>query len=169
MLHTPKGLKEPIVHIIFYRLTECLLLVRFLRLGTDLRVTFTFDHFSYMTIWFCFFWVHFQFFQLLPVIGPLAVSLQRLLLNPAAFMILFAMFSTFMIIFFKLINPGKVECVEDFSSMLMSTYSTFLVLVNLLHFRTFEVEAEVCLYTSHVIYVYMGPIMLINFLIGTFS
>ena len=122
-----------------------------------------------MMIVFCLNWSHVQFIQLLSAVCPLTVSIQRLLGNLAACMTLFTSFAvTFSIIFFNVINYGKVKCVE-FSSAIVRVHSTFRILVSMIDFRSFEVENDVSLDTAHVLYVAMGPIMLINYLIGTFS
>ena len=116
-------------------------------------------------------WSILQFFQLLPAIGHFAVTLQRLLANLLSCIIAFVFFTLMMgQIFFRLVNENRVQCDKQFDwEGARYLYSSFLVLIHMIDFRTIEVEDRVTVYITHVIFVFMASIMLINFLIALFS
>ena len=178
MFKTPVGPKRMVVQVTFYKVSQlicyisvaCSLSVRLLRLKHGLQVSFTFDHVSYFIIGFCLNWSILQFAQALPAVGHFTVSLQRMLHSVLAFMLLFVSFATtFVFIFSLLVNQNKTSCVPEFSTTLESFYSTWRALINMLQFRAFSVSDEVTLYLAHVIYVGVGSILMLNFVIATFS
>ena len=178
MHKTPAGPKPMVVQIAFYKVSQmmcylsvaCSLTVRLLRLKKGLDISFTFDHVSYSVIGFCISWSILQFAQALPAVGHFAVSLQRMLKCLLAFMLLFVSFAiTFVIIFNKLVNQNKITCVPEFSTTLDSLYSTWRALINMMQFRYVSVSDRVTLYLAHVLYVGIGSIMMLNFVIATFS
>ena len=98
------------------------------------------------------------------------MSLQRMLDSLLALVILFVSFAlTFVLIFSILVNQNKIACVPEFSTFMESLYSTWRALINVLQFRSLSASDEVTLYLTHVMYVGIGSILMINFLIATFS
>lgn len=178
LIETPKGRKRHTVHIIFYRFSQFVLyvivlinlVVRWLRLRAILFVPPLFDNVSYLIILFCFTWSMMQFIQLLPVVGPFTVSLQRMLANLLGFLCMFSVFAAYYsAIFDRLVNQKKPVCEKEFASITATLYSTFRTLINTLDFRSFLVQDPFTLMLAHISFVFTGSILLINLLIALFS
>ena len=179
MGRTPRGNKNSIVHVLFYRLSQTLLYItviicltlRLSRLHLDYEISPNFDAFATILMTFWLTWSILQFVQLLPGVGHFIVALQRLLANLLSCIAVFAMFTlVFAGLFFQIINENHIECVKQFDFHSGTyIYSTFLILIHMFDFRTIETEDRLTLYILHIIYVFMASIMLINFLIALFS
>ena len=178
LFKTPMGLKRMVVQVAFYKVSQlicyisvaCSLTARLFRLKRGLDINVTVDHVSYFIIGFCLNWSILQFVQALTAVGHFTMSLQRMLDSLLALMILFVSFAfTFVLIFSILVNQNKIACVPEFSTFMESLYSTWMALINTLQFRSLPASDEVTLYLTHVMYVGIGSILMINFLIATFS
>ena len=178
LFQTPMGLKRMVVQVAFYKVSQlicyisvaCSLTARLFRLKRGLDINVTVDHVSYFIIGFCLNWSILQFVQALPAVGHFTMSLQRMLDSLLALVILFVSFAfTFVLIFSILVNQNKIACVPEFSTFMESLYSTWRALINILQFRSLSASDEVTLYLTHVMYVGIGSILMINFLIATFS
>ncbi len=178
LTETPKGTKQPIVHVFFYRISQFCLYVtvfvsfvlRQLRIYEGIDVPMFFDNASYCLIIFCFIWSIMQFVQLIPFVGHFTVSLQRMFETLVLFLVLYAAFTgIFCVLFFRIINEGQDNCFAEFSNSFVIAYSTFRVLINTMDFTTLDVRDEMTLYFCHVTYVFTGSILLINYLIAMFT
>lgn len=176
---TPKGKKQTVVHIKFYKATQVLLYIailvnftlRLLRIRSSFHPTVLLDNLSHAFISIAFLWSLLIFFPFLHKIGHFTVVMQRLLETLVAFFFFFA-FYTFWCsqIIFRVANHNQLTCLEEFdfvSGRLL--YSTFLTMVHMLDFRNIRCEDKFTLYVMHVIYVFTVVIMLINFLVAMFS
>ena len=176
---TPRGRKNSIVHVLFYRISQTLLYItvimgltfRLLRLHLNYELPPNFDAFALILITFWLTWSMLQFVQLLPGVGHFVVALQRLLANLLSYITVFALFTfVFAEMFFRIVNINHTECAKQFDFHSGTyIYSTFLVLIHMFDFRTIETEDRVTLYLLHITYVFMASIMFINFLIALFS
>ncbi len=158
------------VQVISYILSVTNLTVRIMRIEAGYDISVLFDNLCHMGLATAFVWSTLQFIQLLPVIGPFALALQHMLRDLTAFFSVFLlidMLTSHMMAF--IVNQGKIECVNEYSGYISGLYSTFLILVNMLHFRTFDVEDELTLYLIHVVFICMVSILLVSFLIASLS
>ena len=179
MGRTPRGRKNSIVHVLFYRVSQTLLYftviisltLRLLRLHLDYEIPPNFDAIVTILMTFWLTWSILQFVQLLPGVGHFMVALQRLLANLLSCTAVFTMFNVvFAELFFRIVNENHIECVKQFNFRSGTyLYSTFLILIHMFDFRTIETEDRLTLYILHIVYVFMASIMLINFLIALFS
>ena len=158
------------VQVILYILTLINLTVRIIRVEAGYNIQVIFDDLCYLCLATTFVWSALQFVQLLPAIGPFALALQHMLRDLTAFMLVFLLvdiLTSRMIA--AIVNQGKTECVDEYSEFTFAMYNTFLILVNMLHFRTFDAEDELTLYSIHVVFVCMISILLVSFLIASLS
>ena len=179
MIETPMGRKTPLVHMVFYRITQlllyvfviCNLSVRLIRLHTDHSIPLEMDDLTFIGAILCLFWTVLQFIQLLPYVGHFVVTLQRLIVTLFLFLFVFAIFLfNFGEIFVHILNVGHVTCRKGFEfSGFHFFYSTFLLSLHMLNLRKVDGYENLMLYTVHTIYVFVITIMLINFLTALFS
>ena len=177
-LRTPNGSRNAVAHFLFYRFNQiflhiiivCNFIVRSLRIFDLVTISFTFDNITYVLFSSSLAWSIMQFVQLLPGIGCFIVALQRMLGNLIAFLIFFLGFVLCMgVIILRVLSYGKIDCMEEVRTSENATYSTFLILLNMLNLKTLEIIQENLAVILHVILVFVGNIMLLNFLIALFS
>ncbi len=111
------------------------------------------------------------FFQMLPVVGIYVTTIRRMLRDLLNFSLLYLLFVTpFSLYFLVFYNTNsKFECLQAFSNIGESFYSTFRMMLNALDLHAHEVHTPYVLYLVHVIYVFTVAILLINFLIAVMS
>ncbi len=158
------------VQILLYTLVLVNLTVRIIRIEMDITISVHFDNFCYFYLSFTYIWSMLQFVQLLPVLGPFTYALQHMLQIVGGFMaIFFAIDILISTTLSRIINDGKMKCVEPYSDFGISLYSTFLILINMLDFRELDVKDEISMYVIHTLFVFMITILVINFLIAFLS
>ena len=84
-----------------------------------------------------------------------------------------------MLSFDRVVNFGRGECEEHFSSVWVGLYSTFLLTFNMLDFQDYDPsggggggggeEQTAALYFLHVAFVLLVGVLLVNFLIALFT
>ncbi len=111
------------------------------------------------------------FFQLLPAIGIYVITARRMLRDLVSFGFLYFIwvtpFSLYFMVYFN--TNSKHECVKEFSSVGESFYSTFLIMLNMLNLRDYDVYNSKIMDFVHVVYVFVVAVLLINFLIAVMS
>ena len=115
-----------------------------------------------------FVWSVLYFMQLLPIFGYYIIAVQRMLKDFLNFSFLLLLFSfTYTIGFYKMLRND--DTVQDFNDIPTSFYSTFRLMINMVEF--YDPNAHIGFATSvtHVTFVFMVAILLINFLIATLS
>ncbi|KAK2141863.1 hypothetical protein LSH36_1030g00020 [Paralvinella palmiformis] len=60
-------------------------------------------------------------------------------------------------------------CVVDFSDYLRSFYSMFLIMLNMLNLETIQVKNAFVLYMTHMVFIFVVSILLVNFLIAVMT
>ena len=120
-------------------------------------------------------WPVLYFIQVIPQIGHFAMAMQRMVRILLQFIVLMAIiFVPFSLAAYRLLH-GKDGCPNpEFSPNGMShLYNTFILMLNLIDLRQFESSIEphdyVILLFLHICFVFMIPILLINFLIALLS
>lgn len=176
--NTPNKKKTTIAHFRFYKTNQLFLyslvcvnfLVRFMRLQNIVTIPFTFDHLCFVLFSSCLVWSIMQFVQLLPKVGYFVVALQRMLANLVCFLLVFFLFTGIVsLLFYRVVNFGQTTCVAEMKNQESSLYSVFLVLLNMLDFRLLHLQNDSPALVLHMVFVFVGNVMLLNFLIGVFS
>ncbi len=117
-------------------------------------------------------WGSLYFIQILPSVGYFVISIERMIRDLVQFICVFVIFHfSFTYAFIKLLDVSARtgECPVHFSSMTESFYGTFMIMLNMINLRKYNSADNTSLYTLHVLYVFMAAILLINFLVATFS
>ena len=113
------------------------------------------------------------FLQLVPIIGFYAVVIQRMssMFMNYFFILYLTVAIPFMLSFDRIVNFGKMDCEENFSSVWQGLYSTFLLTFNMIDFQDIESPSEqtAALYFIHVAFVLLIGVLLVNFLIALFT
>ena len=113
-------------------------------------------------------WSLLYFFQILPMFGHYVMAVQRMLNDFANFSFLMLIFfTTYSVGFFKLLN--SVTSLPEFQTFLSSIYGTFLVMLNMVDFRTVSDDISTEVYALHITFVFIIAILLLNFLIAMLS
>ncbi len=111
------------------------------------------------------------FFQMLPVVGIYVITIRRMLRDILNFSFLYVLvvtpYALYLLMFFN--TNSKLECVQEFSNIGESFYSTFRMMLNMLDLQAHEVHTPHVLYLVHIMYVFTVAILLINFLIAVMS
>ena len=120
-------------------------------------------------------WSVLYFVQMLPSIGHFAITIQRMVWVLLQFIVVFALaFLPFPHAFYRLLQ-SKDGCADpNFSpSFPVTIYNTFTILLNMVDLSQYEANLTsgdyVVLLSLHIIYVFVLPILLINFLIALLS
>lgn len=115
-----------------------------------------------------------NFLQLIDFLGPSVISIQGLVIDVSEFMLLYLLVMVPFIFIFQLLvfYYSKQGCVESFSSVFMTSYTLFRMMINQFDVTTVEMRSpheNAVLYMLHVLYIVMVAIMLLNFLIAMMS
>ena len=113
----------------------------------------------------------FLFLELIPEIGFYILIIKRILKDLFYFFLLYMVcVSPFVLYFMVFVNTNsKQGCIDHFYSYSQSFYTTFLVMLNLRDLTKYRVQNAVVLYATHMIFVFVVAILLVNFLIATMS
>ena len=111
------------------------------------------------------------FFEQIPQVGFYIIAIKRMLKDLLYFSVLYVIcVSPFVLYFMVFININSSQgCVEHFYNYSTSFYSMFLVMLNMLDFNQFDMRNATVLYFSHIIFIFMVSILLVNFLIAVMS
>ena len=113
------------------------------------------------------------FFEQLPKVGFYIIAIKRMLKDLFYFCVLYVIcVAPFVLHFMVLVNTNSAQgCIGQFYNYLTSFYSLFLVMLNIMDFSNFDLyrNSSVILYLSHILYVTVVGILLINFLIAVMS
>jgi hypothetical protein len=106
-------------------------------------------------------WSHLFFLQMIPKIGYFLIGFQWMLLAFFSFIVVFLyIFCSLSIAFNKLY---LLSCIDSgFAGFGNSLYSTFLVMLNMKNFDTFEPDVAIL----HAVFVFIIALLLLNFLIA---
>ena len=136
--------------------------------GTDIPITL--DHTFFILISFCCMWSLLYFFQVVPWMSIYAIAVQRMLEDFVRFTIIFSLFFTvFALSFHRVLSNNTDSCPKHFETAIEAAYSTFLAMLNLIDFRSYENVDRISIYVLHITYVLFVAILLLNFLIGLMS
>ena len=135
---------------------------------TDIPITI--DHFFFGWVSYGCVWSLLYFFQVLPWMSIYAIAVQRMMADFARFMFIFLLFvGVFTLSFHHVLMGNTAACPKGFENMIESLYSTLLVTVNLVDFRSYDNVDRISIYALHILYVLFVAILLLNFLIGIMS
>ena len=176
---TTKGLRVLVMNYFFYRIIQFLLMISILIGSMSSLAAIHFDaepsqdalNVIYIITSFALMWSLLFFLQLAPSIGYFVISVQSMMIDLSKFIIIYLAFSIpYCTTFQRFVNQGKnSDCPEEFSTFFQSMYSTFLTMVNMVDYRRFSVADVGVLSVYHMAYVFMVPILLLNFLVALFS
>ena len=176
---TPNGYKTISLNYGFYRgsqtllATVCIIGTVTSLLGSLMsqELSWQFTNYLYMITSMSLVWSMLFFLQLSPFFGYFVIAVQSMMMDLIKFALIFVAFAyPYSETFARLVNQGKTDnCPEEFSDPLTSFYSTFTIMVNMVDFHSYDVEDKTVLYLLHAIYVFMVPILLLNFLVALFS
>ena len=111
------------------------------------------------------------FMEQLSAIGIYIITMKHLLMDIFYFCILYVLcvvpFLLFFIIFMN--RHSKQGCISAFSDYPTSFYSMFMVMLNMINFTQYDLKDPSVIYFTHVIFIFMVAILLINFLIAVMS
>ena len=120
-------------------------------------------------------WSVLYFVQTFPSIGHFAIAIQRMVWVLWQFIVVFTItFSPFAQAFYRLLQqPDGCPNPEFSSSPLLHFYNTFLLMLNMVDLKQYKNDIKEgdygVLLFLHVVFVFMLPILLINFLIALLS
>ena len=169
------GRKAMDTHYIFYRIVHfstvfvatVAITITLINYYTNINLSHAVEA-AVLAVVFGFVWSVLYFLQIVPTFGYYVMALQRVLKDYFNFFVLlFVFFVIYAIGFFKLL--GDNETMKDFKDMPSSLYSTFRVMLNMVEFYDPNDNVNFIAHVIHIAFVFMVPILLINFLIATFS
>ena len=113
-------------------------------------------------------WTILYFVQLLQIIGHYVIVVQLMLKDMMNFTgILFLVIVPFVHGFHRMANDG--HCLEEFTNFWKSFYTVFRMMLNMVDTTNVGVSDSVGFFILHFCYVFIVPVLLINFLIATMS
>ncbi len=181
MVQSPRGRHSMVMHTLHYRVMQILLGVGTLVVTTS-NLTFLYVGFFPLpiewaniiyiqTVTSCI-WSILFFVQFIPSLGLFVVSIQRMMENLLQFAIIFVLVITpYVFAFSKALGRMSTACTTDFQTVFMAYYSTFTVMLNMMSFTELDVDEtnKTFAYFIHLVFVFMVPVLLLNFLIAIFS
>ena len=116
-------------------------------------------------------WSMLYFVQLVPSIGHFVVAIQRMVGQMFNFAGVYSIFFIASVsAFFVTVNMSERQsCSDDFSSITHALYSTFAIMLSLLHPVELRLRHPGWMYMQHIVYMFIVAILLINFLIAIMS
>ena len=113
-------------------------------------------------------WTILYFVQLLQIIGHYVIVVQLMLKDMMNFTgILFLVIVPFVHGFHRMANDG--HCLEEFTNFWKSFYTVFRMMLNMVDTTNVGVNDSLGFFILHSSYVFIVPVLLINFLIATMS
>ncbi|KAK2162920.1 hypothetical protein LSH36_89g00026 [Paralvinella palmiformis] len=111
------------------------------------------------------------FFEQIPQVGFYIIAIKRMLKDLFYFWILYTIcVAPFVLYFMVFMNTNSTQgCIPEFDSYIRSSYSMFLVMLNMMNFTKFEVNNSLVLYTTHMVFIFVVSILLVNFLIAVMT
>ena len=157
-----------------FTMAFCLLLlsVNFLTCieDNDCVIPLSFTHFVYIIFCFSVSWGILFFLQFLPWFGFIVIALQRMIQNLLSFAIIFlSILTPFVFAFKKFLGHTGSICNYEFFHIINAFYSTFKVMLNMVDFEKYSGTDMSAVSFLHFVYVFLVPVLLINFLIALFS
>ena len=160
----------------FFRITQCIYLmalvvttVRIVRnISTPIDHSSDIGRLVFILMAFCSLLFFLQQFR---AIGFYIIAIKRMLKDLLYFCVLYVLCVTpFVLYFMMFVNTNSVNgCISEFSDYLTSFYSMFMVMLNMVNFTYYDLKNAWIIYASHVIYIFMVAILLVNFLIAVMS
>ena len=115
-------------------------------------------------------WSMLYFVQLVPSIGHFVVAIQRMVGQMFNFAGVYAIFFASVSAFFVTVNTSeRLSCSDEFSTIPQALYSTFAIMLSLLHPGELRLRHPGWMYMQHIVYMFIVAILLINFLIAIMS
>ena len=113
------------------------------------------------------------FFEQIPQVGFYIIAIKRMLKDLLYFCVLYGIcVAPFVLHFMVFVNTNSAQgCIGQFYNYLTSFYSLFLVMLNMVDFTQFDMyrDSSAILYFSHMIFIFVVAILLVNFLIAVMS
>ena len=111
------------------------------------------------------------FIQQVGDIGFYIITIKHLLKDIFYFCILYVLcIMPFLFYFMIFINRHSEQgCISEFRDYQASFYSMFLVVLNMINFRQYDLHDAHVIFIAHIIFIFMVAILLVNFLIAVMS
>ena len=116
--------------------------------------------------------------QAFSTIGPLVLTVQRMVVDLIQFLFMFSLFIfPFIYVMYDIIKRGRLPEAYANNSMVQTYfpnlatahYSMFTAMFNMVQFNSLEVEENISLYILHLLFVITVVILLMNLIIAVFS
>ena len=142
----PVPMKERLMHSSLYIVMEFLsnisiitnVIVRTIRYNTEAHIPSYIDNITYYFAYFGFMWGAMFLIQLLPYVGYIAIVMKLMMKDTLIYILFIAIFCVpYGYLFIRIKNDKKSECDPDWDNAGSSIYNTFLLLFNMLNFKTF--------------------------------
>ena len=110
------------------------------------------------------------FVQVLQVVGPFVITIQRMLGGLARFGLVFLIMQLpFVTLLAQTMNTHSAVCNKDFSTVIDSWFTMFRIMLNAVDIKKYNVMYPYVLDVIHMEYVFFVGILLLNFLIAVMS
>ena len=108
------------------------------------------------------------FIQMLPSLGIFVISLYNLMGTLCHFVIVYSLLAVpYLFLLQNFINSNTQQgCIDGFGTFLESAYSVFLIMLNMLNLREYQINHAGVLYYSHVMFTVIVSITFLNFFIA---
>ena len=105
--------------------------------------------------------------QILPIVGPFVITIQRMLGGLARFAMVFLITQMpFVTLLAQVMNTHSAVCIKNFSSVIDSWFTIFRIMLNTIDIKKYNIKYPYILDIIHMEYVFFVGILLLNFLIA---
>jgi hypothetical protein len=175
-----KGRKKLAVQYYFYRSCQCIMAITVcISVATrtiphshtqGLNVAFFLDLLTLITTGVAI-WPLLYFLQLMPTLGLFILIIQRMMEIMFQFILVFVMLVTpFVLSAMMHMNRNSLAgCLEDFDGPSRSAYSMLRMMLDMVNLTIYPLEDKTVMYLMHTVYIFVVPILLLNFLIALMS
>ena len=110
------------------------------------------------------------FIQVLQVVGPFIITIQRMLGGLAKFaMVFLIMQMPFVTLLAQVMNSHSASCIKDFNTIFDSFFTMFRIMLNAIDIKKYDIKYPYILDIIHMEYVFFVGILLLNFLIAVMA
>ena len=107
------------------------------------------------------------FAQVIQIIGPFVITINRMLGGLAKFAMVFLIMQLpFVTLLSQTMNTHSIQCLDDFSTVFKSFFTTFRIMLNAIDVRQYKIHYQHMLDIIQMEYVFFVGILLLNFLIA---
>ena len=111
-----------------------------------------------------------SFVQLLPIVGPIVIKISSLFFEMLGFILILGLFLLPISIFINVLLVQTYVGPCDLSFIDVSVfYRSFMIMLNMVNFRSMPLSEYESIYVMHFVFIFMISILLLNFLIASFS